>query len=319
MLIRQVAIECGYSSASLRERSTSARHDTGRRGAAVHRGQRQRGNARRPGRAGPPRYLKRLLDQAFQDALRCSSDPLCAEHVPVDPSAELHAAACHACLFASETSCETNNRWLDRAVLADLTGDGLAFRRDPGAHRRVTTARAGPARSLSISPGGRPAAGPCRCRRAGRVRALRGQARCGCLRGACDQLLTRTVRRGSRIPGGAARGSCPQLTGRASSARAWTSSGPGRSRTAAGRLTAATVIELIGQARREILLVSYATHSEPAIQAALTPRPPAASRLRSSPSGSRTTRVTPRPARRFPACRLCGCIGHLTRSCCSSL
>jgi hypothetical protein len=39
----------------------------------------------------------------------------------------LHAAACHACLFASETSCETGNRWLDRAVLVDLTGDGLTF------------------------------------------------------------------------------------------------------------------------------------------------------------------------------------------------
>ncbi len=76
---------------------------------------------------GQRRFLKRLLDQAFDDALRCSSDPLCAEHVPIDPSAELHAAACHACLFASETTCETNNRWLDRAVLADLTGDGLAL------------------------------------------------------------------------------------------------------------------------------------------------------------------------------------------------
>jgi hypothetical protein len=30
-------------------------------------------------------------------------------------------------LFASETSCEAGNRWLDRAVLANLTGDGLAF------------------------------------------------------------------------------------------------------------------------------------------------------------------------------------------------
>ena len=78
-------------------------------------------------RSASARYLKRLLDEAFEDALRCSSDPLCAEHVPNDPSAELHAAACHACLFASETSCETNNRWLDRAVLAELTGDGLAF------------------------------------------------------------------------------------------------------------------------------------------------------------------------------------------------
>ena len=78
---------------------------------------------------GEPRHLTRLLDQAFRDAECCSSDPLCAEHVPIDPSADLHAAACHACLFASETSCETNNRWLDRAVLVDLTGDSLAFPR----------------------------------------------------------------------------------------------------------------------------------------------------------------------------------------------
>ncbi len=128
MLIRQVALECGYSSASLRERvyigtphaptagvllSTAASDSEGTLGGLVA--------------LGHARYLRRLLDQAFDDALHCSSDPLCAEHVPIDPSAALHGAACHACLFASETSCETNNRWLDRAVLADLTGDGLAF------------------------------------------------------------------------------------------------------------------------------------------------------------------------------------------------
>lgn len=128
MLIRQVALECGYSSASLRERvyigtpaaptagvllSTAASDSEGTLGGLVALGQ--------------ARYLRRLLDQAFEDALHCSSDPLCAEHVPIDPSSALHGAACHACLFASETSCETNNRWLDRAVLADLTGDGLAF------------------------------------------------------------------------------------------------------------------------------------------------------------------------------------------------
>jgi hypothetical protein len=128
MLIRQVALECGYSSASFRERvyigiprnptagvllSTAASDSEGTLGGLVA--------------LGHARYLKRLLDQAFDDALHCSSDPLCAEHVPIDPSSTLHAAACHACLFASETSCETNNRWLDRAVLADLTGDGLVF------------------------------------------------------------------------------------------------------------------------------------------------------------------------------------------------
>jgi len=128
LLIRQVALECGYGSSSIRERlyvgtpdepatgillSTAASDSEGTLGGLVALGQ--------------PQHLERLLDLAFEDAARCSSDPLCAEHVPRDPSDTLHAAACHACLFASETSCESNNRWLDRAVLVDLTGDGLAY------------------------------------------------------------------------------------------------------------------------------------------------------------------------------------------------
>ncbi|MFD4644827.1 DrmB family protein [Streptomyces sp. NPDC058441] len=128
LLMRQVALECGYSSSSIRERlyigsptqpaagvllSTAASDSEGTLGGLVA--------------LGSARYLKRLLDQAVEDASRCSSDPLCAEHVPEFPSDTLHAAACHACLFASETSCETNNRWLDRAAIVDLTGDGLAF------------------------------------------------------------------------------------------------------------------------------------------------------------------------------------------------
>ena len=128
MLMRQVALECGYSSASLRERiylgspasptaglllSTAASDSEGTLGGLVALGER--------------RYLERILASALADAAQCSSDPLCAEHIPQSPSATLHNAACHACLFASETSCESGNRWLDRAVLVDLTGDNLAF------------------------------------------------------------------------------------------------------------------------------------------------------------------------------------------------
>ena len=128
LLIRQVSLECGYSSASLRERlyvgtptapaagvllSTAASDSEGTLGGLVALGERK--------------HLQRLLDRAIDEAGRCSSDPLCAERVPRSPSEALHAAACHACLFASETTCETNNRWLDRAVLVDLTGDELAF------------------------------------------------------------------------------------------------------------------------------------------------------------------------------------------------
>jgi hypothetical protein len=128
MLMRQVALECGYSSASLRERiylgtpsspaagvliSTAASDSEGTLGGLVALGER--------------RYLERILASALDEAAHCSSDPLCAEHVPEFPSAVLHNASCHACLFASETSCEAGNRWLDRAVLVDLTGDGFAF------------------------------------------------------------------------------------------------------------------------------------------------------------------------------------------------
>jgi hypothetical protein len=128
MLIRQVALECGYSSASLCERiylgtpsapaagvllSTAASDSEGGLGRLVA--------------LGEPQHLERLLRQGLDDAAHCSSDPLCAGHIPVCPSATLHAAACHACLFMPEASCEVGNCWLDRAVLTDLTGDGLAF------------------------------------------------------------------------------------------------------------------------------------------------------------------------------------------------
>ncbi|HEY5857372.1 MAG TPA: DUF1998 domain-containing protein [Aldersonia sp.] len=127
VLIRQVSLECGYSSASIRERlylgrpgaptaglllSTAASDSEGTLGGLVS--------------LGETKHLKRLLDAAMHDAQRCSSDPLCNEHTPTRESPSLHLAACHACLFVSETSCETNNKWLDRGVLVDL-GDGLAF------------------------------------------------------------------------------------------------------------------------------------------------------------------------------------------------
>ena len=65
---------------------------------------------------GEPEHLEPLLRQALERAQLCSSDPLCSEHDPRSDSSA-HAAACHACQFASETSCERGNRFLDRAAL----------------------------------------------------------------------------------------------------------------------------------------------------------------------------------------------------------
>ncbi|MFZ4436841.1 MAG: DrmB family protein [Syntrophales bacterium] len=118
ILIRELALECGYNAASIRERIyaksdgespmagvllyTAAADSDGTLGGLVE--------------LGKPENLGRLIEQAIDRATICSSDPLCSEHNPsVDRS--LHAAACHACTFVAETSCERGNRYLDRALI----------------------------------------------------------------------------------------------------------------------------------------------------------------------------------------------------------
>ena len=131
-LMRQFALECGYSQASVRERIysrapdeedgpmagvliyTSAPDSEGTLGGLV--------------RLGQTAELERHIAIALESALLCSSDPTCAEHHPNQTAVSLHGAACHACLFAPETSCERGNKYLDRAVLVNtLAQEGLAF------------------------------------------------------------------------------------------------------------------------------------------------------------------------------------------------
>jgi len=67
---------------------------------------------------GEPKELGRHLDQALEQIRLCTSDPLCSEHHPIEENTvTLHGAACHACLFAPETSCERGNKFLDRSLL----------------------------------------------------------------------------------------------------------------------------------------------------------------------------------------------------------
>jgi MrfA Zn-binding domain len=77
---------------------------------------------------GGPKVLGRHLDQALDSMRRCASDPLCAEHHPMRDGLTLHGAACHACLFLPETSCERGNKYQDRSVLVStVESDSLAF------------------------------------------------------------------------------------------------------------------------------------------------------------------------------------------------
>jgi hypothetical protein len=76
---------------------------------------------------GEPERLVRLTRRALADARRCSSDPLCAERLPQPPADFLHGAACHVCLFVSETTCERGNRFLDRRFVVPIDDPDLAL------------------------------------------------------------------------------------------------------------------------------------------------------------------------------------------------
>ncbi len=123
VLIRQLSLDSGYSSASLRERLyvdgrasavliyTASGDSDGSLGGLI-------------AQAAPER-LGALVEGGLAAAAVCSSDPLCAERSP--RGGHLSGAACHACLLISETSCEMSNRYLDRGVIADLAGAGRRF------------------------------------------------------------------------------------------------------------------------------------------------------------------------------------------------
>lgn len=128
-LIRQLSLDCGYSASAIRERIYSdtdpnqpmsgillytASADTdGSLGGLVDLGSQKR--------------LPELLRGALRSMERCSSDPLCADHEPAEHGG-LKGAACHACALASETSCETFNRFLDRNFLVPtMARSDLAF------------------------------------------------------------------------------------------------------------------------------------------------------------------------------------------------
>lgn len=115
-LIRQLSLECGYSSASLRERLYVGQDDD-MAGLLIYTATSDSdGTLGGLQRQGEPSRISRTIWDAVHSMEWCSSDPLCIERVR-----ESHSlAACHACCFTPETSCEQHNRFLDRAMLVGL-------------------------------------------------------------------------------------------------------------------------------------------------------------------------------------------------------
>ncbi|MFE2999159.1 DrmB family protein [Nocardia sp. NPDC059246] len=119
-LINEWSLDAGYPAASLRERLyiddtmagiliyTATSDSAGSLGGVVAQGE--------------PASLVHSLEAALERCRWCSADPLCMESGPAGSGA-LNRAACHSCVMLPETSCETNNRFLDRALLIGGPGN----------------------------------------------------------------------------------------------------------------------------------------------------------------------------------------------------
>ncbi|GGM27845.1 DrmB family protein [Dactylosporangium sucinum] len=131
LLIRTIALECGYSSASLSERIYAGTDGDPRGGILIYTAVPDaEGTLGGLVSLAEPDPLVRLTRRALAEAMHCSSDPLCAERLPEFPEEFLHGAACHVCLFVSETTCERGNRFLDRRFVVPIDDPDLALFRE---------------------------------------------------------------------------------------------------------------------------------------------------------------------------------------------
>ncbi|MCA0437605.1 MAG: DUF1998 domain-containing protein [Actinobacteria bacterium] len=140
LLIRRLAFESGYSSASLQERIYANPDRVDKTGGVLiytAAGDAQ-GTLGGLVRLGEPARLVPLIVAALEDADLCSNDPVCIESDRQGVS-QLNLSACHGCALVSETSCETANRLLDRQLVlggSDVPGlfDGLLAEIRAGRH-----------------------------------------------------------------------------------------------------------------------------------------------------------------------------------------
>ncbi|WP_225799144.1 DUF1998 domain-containing protein [Streptomyces sp. NK15101] len=116
LLIRQLSFDSGYTTASLRER-VYGRPEHDQRGLLVYTAAGDaEGTLGGLVRQGEKPHFSETLIRMLEAAAWCSADPLCAEHTG-QGFGNLNRAACHACTLLPETSCQTGNTLLDRALV----------------------------------------------------------------------------------------------------------------------------------------------------------------------------------------------------------
>ena len=118
-LITSISLDSGYSAAALKERIyTNLDPLAGpiRGGVLIFTAQ-PGGDGTLGGLIETSNRFEDVLKRAIHGIEHCSNDPLCSQRSISDGSG--NGAACYACLFVSETSCEMRNLYLDRNLLRE--------------------------------------------------------------------------------------------------------------------------------------------------------------------------------------------------------
>jgi Domain of unknown function (DUF1998) len=127
LIMNRLTFECGYSSASLRERLyVSEDQDAPMAGLLLYTAAGDaEGTMGGLVRMGKPGYLEPVFQQALLEALWCSTDPVCMEmgNSGGQGPDSCNLAACHNCALVPETACEEFNRFLDRGVVVGEPGN----------------------------------------------------------------------------------------------------------------------------------------------------------------------------------------------------
>lgn len=119
LLIKRLSFEAGYGASSIRERIYSAPEGYPQRmsGMLLYTAAGDAdGTLGGLVGLGKANRLERAVAGALEDARWCAADPICVESSGQGPGS-LNIAACHACALLPETSCELQNRLLDRRLM----------------------------------------------------------------------------------------------------------------------------------------------------------------------------------------------------------
>lgn len=133
LLIQSLSLRCGYSASALRERLYVGNEAMPFYAVLIHTGA-PGVDGTLGGLADESNRMAEHLTTAYHQARLCSNDPVCGSHHPGvgEGTQKLDGAACHSCLYVSESSCEHFNRGLDRALVFPVIGQSpnLAYFRD---------------------------------------------------------------------------------------------------------------------------------------------------------------------------------------------